>query len=133
MTCTRTGCHIWVEPYREFMYGDAFEVRPFRTRDENIINALDLRIKHSTAVLAGPRLPDYITNIAYFKLVAWSHRPINNLSVIHYTIHDFEEIISTVGEAVERDYQSLPALLITNNFTNHGYNGVSIDQLLPNT
>lgn len=26
MTCVRTGCHIYIEPYSEFAYGDAFEV-----------------------------------------------------------------------------------------------------------
>ena len=26
MTCTRTGCQIYIEQYGEYAYGDAFEV-----------------------------------------------------------------------------------------------------------
>lgn len=26
MTCTKTGCHIFISPYGEYAYGDAFEL-----------------------------------------------------------------------------------------------------------
>lgn len=26
MPCTKTGCHIFIEPYGEYAYGDAFEL-----------------------------------------------------------------------------------------------------------
>jgi len=28
MTCTKTGCHIYIWPYQEYAYGDAFEIGP---------------------------------------------------------------------------------------------------------
>lgn len=38
MTCTRTGAQIWIEPYSEWMYGDAFEVPLFADEDIDAIH-----------------------------------------------------------------------------------------------
>lgn len=119
MTCTRTGCHIWIEPYNEFAYGDAFEVSPFATKDEKIIARVN-RLLNADALLKP-----IVVNIAYFKIVKRSFQPINDFAVKHYTVSDFEELIG--GDSIEagKSYWP-PAIMITNNFTNHGYYGVPI-------
>lgn len=30
MTCIKTGCHVFIEPYGEYAYGDAYEVAAVR-------------------------------------------------------------------------------------------------------
>ena len=51
MTCTKTGCHIYIEPYQEWAYGDAFElgsVAYFRIVQRSF-TPLD-RVQHYTVV-----------------------------------------------------------------------------------
>lgn len=124
MSCTKTGCHIWIEPWHEWAYGDAFEIGPFKTNDRHIIDQIN-------RFLNKPRegwengLGQYVTNIAYFKIVRRSFTPINGYRVKHYTVHTFEDF-GGFSDEVEKDYWP-PVMLISNNFTNHGSQGVPID------
>lgn len=119
MSCTKTGCHVWIEPYNEWAYGDAFEVGPYKTRDQSTIDMLNRMVNRE------PHLNTFVTNIAYFKIVHHSFVPINGLAVKHYTIHDYEEFIG--GGSIEAGASYWPpAIMITNNFTNHGSQGIPI-------
>lgn len=122
--CTRTGCHVWLEPYREWLYGDAFEVSPFNTTDRSAIDNVNrmLNQKHDDW---RDGLGKLVTNVAYFKIVARSFEPINGLTVKHYTVREFEEFIGARGDEVGK-VDSPFAILITNQFVNHGYHGVPI-------
>lgn len=103
MTCTKTGCHIWIEPYSMWAYGDAFEVE------------INVPVPHGTEV----------ARFAYFKLVRTAYEVINNMQVKHYTVHNFEEWIGNKFLETEADFDPV-SVLITTDFTNHGYNGVAI-------
>lgn len=59
MECIKTGCHIWLEEYREWAYGDAFEL----------------------AIDGGPGNLSYVY---FFHLCARSHTPIR--PVKHFTV-----------------------------------------------
>ena len=118
MTCTKTGCHIWVDCYNEWMYGDAFEVSPFDTKEAKVVDKINHFLNQSD-------LGKHVTNLAYFKIVARSFKPINGLTVKHYTVWTYEDLIGGVSDEVEKTYWP-PIIMITNQFTNHGYHGVPI-------
>lgn len=114
MTCTRTGAHIWLEPYGEWLYGDAFEIG----------QGWDMATNHQVGAAfhrAGITSP--VKTIAYFNIAARSFRPINGLLVKHYTVHSWEEWFNQ-GDT---EQQLRGSFLVTNNFTNHGYYGEPID------
>lgn len=119
MTCIKTGCHIFIEQYDEYAYGDAFEVGPFKTRDPETINRANRFLN------MHPEFGDLVSNVAYFKIVRRSFKPINGLTVKHYTVHDFEEIIGSHGGEIEKDFWP-PVVLITNNFTYHDHRGTGL-------
>lgn len=98
MTCVKTGCHIYIEPYQEYAYGDAFEIEPWLPS----ISAKMLRELSCNGYLSD------IKDIAYFHLVGRSMTPINGLLEVHYTIHDYADWF---GKDTNRSF------LITNNFT----------------
>lgn len=97
MTCIKTGCHIWIEPYQEYAYGDAFEIEPVLPDDAKIWR-----------FLANNKIDKLIRNTAYFNLVTRSMEPINGNTSIHYTIHDYA---GWFGKDTNHQF------LITNNFT----------------
>lgn len=101
MTCTKTGAQIYIEQYGEYAYGDAFEVR---------------------TPIVGSLKGSEIYNVAYFNIVMRSRSPIN-LPVKHYTVHDIEHWFGPHCLDVSVEGKSV---LISANFTNHGYDGVAI-------
>jgi len=124
MTCTKTGCQIFIEQYGEYAYGDAFEISPFRTKDPRLIEVLNRSINNLPVhSMTERKLGEYVVNIAYFKIVRRSFRWIN-FPILHYTVHDFEEIIGShdSGSEIERDFWP-PVVLLTNNYTFHGHSG----------
>lgn len=117
MTCTRTGAHIWLEPYGEWLYGDAFEIGQGWDRET------DLGVGRAM-LLGGYGVSNWpIKTIAYFNIVARSFKPVNGLLVKHYTVHSWEEWFNQ-GDI---EQQLRGSFLVTNNFTNHGYYGEPID------
>jgi hypothetical protein len=87
MPCTKTGCHILIEPYNEYAYGDAFE----------------------------------LDGVAYFRLVQRSHSAI--FSVLHYTVKHFDVWFDT-----DKTSQQQCSTLVTDDFENHGYDGIAIER-----
>lgn len=71
-------------------------------------------------------IPKGMCFIAYFKIVRRSFCWIN-FPILHYTVHDFEEIIGSrdSGGEIERDFWP-PVVLLTNNYTFHGHSGKPI-------
>lgn len=100
MTCTRTGCQIYIEQYGEYAYGDAFEVEPL------VSNSPDVDVY----------------NVAYFNIVMRSRSPINT-PVKHYTVHNIEHWFGPHELDTNIEGKSV---LISADFTNHGYEGVPI-------
>lgn len=104
MTCVKTGCHIYLLPYREFAYGDAFEIEPILV-DENTNK--NWRKVHNAGLYYT------IKNTAYFRLVGRSFSPINERLDVDYIIHGWDNWFNS-GEVEGRLSDST---LITNNFT----------------
>lgn len=98
MTCTKTGALIYIEQYGEYAYGDAFELTPKNEYNNTYFN------------------------IAYFNIVLRSRSPINGI-LKHYTVHDIEHWFGPHNLDTNIEGKSV---LITANFTNHGYNGVPL-------
>lgn len=101
MTCTKTGCHIYLVPYREFAYGDAFEIEPILEADKKVWREL-----HQM------KLTDKIKNTAYFRLVGRSFFAINSRDSVDYIVHDWDNWFNP-GQIEGRLSDST---LITNNF-----------------
>lgn len=116
MSCTRTGAHIWLEPYGEWLYGDAFEIMP---RPVSKTTGEEPTLKE---LVVSPFL---FVPVAYFMVVARSFLPINGLAVKHYTVRDYDNWFNK-GDV---EQALLGSMLITNNFVNHGYYGEKIDVL----
>lgn len=105
MTCVKTGCHIWLAPYREFVYGDAFEIEPVLEKDareQKVWRKLDQ---------AG--LFPFIKNTAYFRLVGRSYSPINERLDVDYIVYGWNNWFNC-GEDPEG--RLVNSTLITNNF-----------------
>lgn len=100
MTCTRTGCQVYIEQYGEYAYGDAFEVNG----------------------VVGFNNQEVHYNVAYFNIVRRSRSPING-PVKHYTVHNIEHWFGPHKLDTNIEGKSI---LISANFTNHGYEGVAI-------
>jgi hypothetical protein len=115
MTCIKTGCHAFLVPYNEFVYGDAFEIEPILPADADLWRDLNIR-KFDTSK---------IRNTAYFHLVARSREPINNLNEVHYVIHDWDNWFNS-GELSSNIVRLNCSFLMTNNFTRET---LSLDEL----
>lgn len=101
MTCTKTGAHILIKPYNEYVYGDAFEISVI---DEKLFMELAYN-----DFLSG------IADVAYFRIVQRGFKPL--APTLHYTVHNYVDWWDKDGPI---------STLITKNFTNHGYNGVTL-------
>lgn len=104
MTCVKTGCHIYLEPYGEYAYGDAFEIEPILPED------------HKLWYKIGKEDALKIKNTAYFNLVARSREPINGMDHIHYVVHDWDNWFNQ-GLGASPTETLRASILITNNFT----------------
>lgn len=96
MPCVKTGCHIWIEPYQEFAYGDAFEIEPILPEDHMLWHKIPREER------------DKVKNTAYFNLVHAGREPINGFDHVHYIVHNYD---NWFGMHTQRQF------LITNNFT----------------
>src|SRR5262245_12940789 len=97
MPCIKTGCHIWIQPYREYAYGDAFEIEPILPEHSDIWRNLKQQ-----------GLIEKIKEIAYFRLVGRGFEPLNGVNEVHYVVHDYDNWL---------DKDSRLSTVITNNFT----------------
>lgn len=103
MTCLRTGCHVWIEPYREFAYGDAFAL-------ERILESAPkdtwVKAKH-----AG--IMEHIRPVYLFRLVARDFAPINGRTDVDFIVHEFGHWFGKDGQPYGR------ASGLTTLFSNH--------------
>ena len=81
MTCVKTGCHIWIAPYQEFAYGDAFALEA----------VLPTAPKHTWRKLREQGLDEHIRDIYLFRLVARSFQPINGRASVDFIIHNYDQ------------------------------------------
>jgi len=116
MTCTRTGCQVYIEQYGEYAYGDAFEVMP-------VLGDISQFSLEAGPVYSGPRsIEAAIKPIAYFNIVMRSRFPIN-FPIKHYTVHNIEHWFGPHDLDTNIEGKSV---LISADFTNHGYAGVPL-------
>lgn len=93
MTCTKTGAHIYIEQYDEYAYCDAFELE----LDAPGIGAIN------------------VAKVAYFRVVEVSFgKPL--YPNLHYKVWN-------VADWFDRERTGLVSTLISDNFTNLGYEG----------
>lgn len=117
MTCTKTGAHIYLVPYREFVYGDAFELEPFVGSEKEIYNLV--------RELSYEGYLEKLADFAYFHLVARSREPINDLTEVHYVVHEWDNwfnqgVLSSHFERLNASF------MMTNNFKRET---ISLDKL----
>lgn len=79
MTCLKTGCHVWVEPYGEYAWGDAFRLEATLPDDKTIWRELH-----------NYKLTERIQDLFYFRISGTSFDPINGLDHIHGVIHSYD-------------------------------------------
>jgi len=102
MPCIRTGAHIYIEPYQEWAISDAFEIEPLLSQ---------ARWMELHRLWGSPPLP----GLYYFRISHRSREPLRDTH--HFTIHDYDNWFDKDGKE---------SLLVTNNCSYHGYNGMEI-------
>lgn len=120
MTCMKTGAHIYLVPYREFVYGDAFEIEPVLPRDAKMV----------WPKLNQANVSELVRNTAYFNLAARSREPINNLTEVHYIVHDWDTWFNN-GELTSTLLRLNHSFLHTNNFTRETISLEKLAELYP--
>jgi hypothetical protein len=122
MTCTKTGAHIYLVSYREFVYGDAFELEPFYGPEKEVAKLI--------RELSYNGHLEQIKDFAYFHLIARSREPINELREVHYVVHDWDNWFNkgTLSSHFERLNTSF---LMTNNFTRETISLERLAELYP--
>lgn len=107
MPCEKTGCQVYLVPYDEFLYGDAFILSPFHNS------------KEAEKAIRGIAYNDWLNevhDIGVFRIVARSKKPINGLGEVHFVIHDYDSWF----DQPTFEGRSPGSTLTTNNFTHLG-------------
>jgi len=116
MTCIKTGFHGYIEPYDEYVIGDAF--------------ALDCELKELGKTISLQRSASQLeralqhanigTDPVYcFRIVMRSKEPIRNL--LHFTVHGYDQWWDKGGP--DTWGQRINSTMFTSKVTNHGYEG----------
>lgn len=80
MTCVKTGCHIWLVPYQEFAYGDAFRLEPVLRCNSHIWQKLRQQ-----------DLANLIQDFYCFRLVSRNKAPINGRDTVDFVVYDWDQ------------------------------------------
>lgn len=111
MTCTKTGAHVYIVPYNEFVWCDIHMYGNMHVTDEEykeVMNALR-SLEENEGIRTKIFLP-----IMSLRICHRSRAPINNCSVLHAIVNDY-------GDWFDKDTNS--STLITNNYRYLGYHG----------
>lgn len=103
MGCVKTGCHVYVEEYDEYVYGDAFAVDGYSPQSNYEIAAKGIQVQA----------------VHCFRIVQRSKEPITR--TLHFTVHKIAEWWDKGHEA---EWNSrINSTLLSGHVTNHGYEG----------
>ncbi len=100
MECIKTGCHIFLEEYQEYAYGDAFEL------------ALDINDG------------EYEEKVLFFRLCARSRKPIRPIE--HFIVRRIAQWWDADKTSM---MQNSTLIASAANCKNHGYEGILIGKL----
>jgi hypothetical protein len=103
MPCIKTGAHVYIEPYGEYVWCDAF--------------SLDARCNWNNAKLASYKV--LIEPVYLFRIVRRSFEPLTPR--LHFTVHSYDQWFDN-GSFHPSTHKGI-STMFSAEVTNHGYEG----------